>query len=83
MEKYLRPERFNVNLNQATASKEWLHWYRTLQNFYAAAETEPNDKLNMLINFVSPNVYEYIADCASFDKAIIVLTTLYVCKAEK
>ena len=39
METYLRPERFNVNPNQVTASKVWLNWYRTLQNFYAAPET--------------------------------------------
>ncbi|KAI5721077.1 hypothetical protein M8J77_015726 [Diaphorina citri] len=33
MEKYLRPERFDVEPTSASADKEWLHWKKTFENF--------------------------------------------------
>ena len=61
MEKYLRPERFATNLNSPAASKEWKYWLRTLQNFPDSLNSNDSntgniDKLNLLINLVSPAV---------------------------
>ncbi|XP_042210340.1 uncharacterized protein LOC121858194 [Homarus americanus] len=36
------------------------------------------DKLATLCSFVSPSVYEYIADCVTYDAAILVLQDLYI-----
>ena len=80
MDKFLRPERFDCNPSSSGASKEWSHWYRSFCNFLGAVETNnPNlNKLDILINYVSPNVYEYIADAASYDSAIKALEKLYL-----
>ena len=83
MEKYLRPERFDANLNSPTASKEWKYWLRTLQNFPDSLNSNDSntgniDKLNLLINLVSPAVYKYIADCKTYDEAISKLNELYI-----
>ena len=73
MDKYLRPSRFEGDAN-ATGS----HWYKTFSNFLdAIAEHEP-DKLVTLINYVAPNVYEYIAECTTYETAIETLEALYL-----
>jgi hypothetical protein len=76
MDKYLRPERFDSNPNSATASKEWAHWFRTFKNFMKTIQTE--DKLDILINYLSLSVFDFIADIESFDSAIEILENLFV-----
>ena len=78
MEKHLRPERFYSNPNSSKSSKEWNHWFKTLENFFLSSESTSDEKLRILINFVSPIVYEYISDSLTFENAIDVLTSLYV-----
>ena len=39
---------------------------------------ETDHKLTMLINYLAANVYEYIADCTTFDNAIATLTGIYI-----
>ena len=78
MEKYLRPERFDANLNSSTSSKEWTHWFKTLENFFLSSESTSDEKLRILINFVSQTVHEYISDSLTFENAINVFTSLYV-----
>ena len=38
---------------------------------------EPN-KLSILVNFVSARVYEYIAECDTFEDAIEILKNTYI-----
>ncbi|XP_068225048.1 uncharacterized protein [Palaemon carinicauda] len=80
MERFLRPERFEADPDSATAAKEWTHWLRTFNNFYQAVQkTSPSaDKLILLTNYVAPRVYDYLADCDTYDKAEKALTSLYV-----
>ena len=78
MEKYLRPERFEANPNSSRSSKEWTHWFKTLENFFLSSESTSDEKLRILINFVSPTIYEYISDSLTFENGIDVLTLLYV-----
>ena len=78
MEKYLRPERFDTNPNSSTSGKEWTHWFKTLENFFLSSESTSNEKLKILINFISPTVYEYISDSLSFENAIDILKLFYV-----
>ena len=78
MDKYLRPSRFEVDANATGADKQWSHWYKTFSNFLdAIAEHEP-DKLVTLTNYVAPNVYEYIAECTTYETAIETLEALYL-----
>ena len=64
----------------ASAAKEWIHWLKTFTNFIQAVEkTTPTvDKLVLLTNYVAPRVYDYISDCGTYNKAVEVLTSLYV-----
>uniref|UniRef100_UPI00358E7549 uncharacterized protein n=1 Tax=Myxine glutinosa TaxID=7769 RepID=UPI00358E7549 len=78
MEKYLRPERFEANPNSSNAAKEWNHWYKTFDNFLRAIEHHEPEKLTMLVNYVAPSVYEYIAVCEDYDTAIETLRNMYV-----
>ena len=78
MERLYRPERLDVDPSSPAASKQWLHWLRTFENFVSSFPTDqqPN-KLNLLINHVSPSVFEYISECESYDSAIDILKELY------
>ena len=38
----------------------------------------PPDKLATLINFIAPNVYDYITDCQTYENAIETLENIYV-----
>lgn len=89
MDKYLRPERFDVDPSNTFATCTWLHWRKTFENFIDASIKETGDdkaklesinknKLLLLLNHVSPNVYSYISDARSYDEAIKVLEKIYV-----
>ncbi|XP_042203814.1 uncharacterized protein LOC121853621 [Homarus americanus] len=78
MEKFLRPERLYATPNSPTASKEWRHWFRTFNTFLTSISALEPDMLAILCNFVSPSVCEYIADCVSYDAAILDLQNLYI-----
>ena len=47
-------------------------------NFLVAISTHNPDKLNTLINYVDPTVYDYIAECTTYEEAIDVHKALYV-----
>ncbi|KAL0810536.1 hypothetical protein ABMA28_010656 [Loxostege sticticalis] len=99
MEKYLRPEKFDANPSESSATQSWEHWRKTFESFIAAhtpaapsssdkdAQTVlqvptpaewDNLKYQLLVNHVSPNVYTYISEVSSYDKAIAILHKLYV-----
>ena len=81
MDSVLRPQVLNLEPSAQDAAKTWKHWHRTFTNFLeaveAANENAPN-KLNTLINYVSANVYDYIADASTYEEAITILQGLYV-----
>lgn len=64
MEKFLRPERFGVESNAPKAGKEWAHWLRTFGNFLeltlSKEEATDENKLKLMVNYVSHSVYEII-----------------------
>ncbi|KAL7633690.1 UNVERIFIED_CONTAM: hypothetical protein RMT77_015644 [Armadillidium vulgare] len=78
MDKFLKPERFEANPNGSTSGREWNHWYRTFRNFLSSIESYNPNKLDTLINYIAPAVYEYISSCETYEEATEVLTQLYV-----
>lgn len=78
MDKVLRPERFSADPSSAGASKSWLHWRRTFENFLAVLPGEGLDKFGVLTNFISPTVFEYVEECATYESAIETLQNIYV-----
>ena len=71
---------------EASAGKQWNHWFKTFENFLhtlrtgtAAARTPvPEDtKLQVLINYVAPNVFELISECETYTDAVDILKEIY------
>lgn len=79
MDKLLKPERLDIDINSSNAAHQWTHWNRTFKNFLEAAKVEEDkDKLNLLINYVSPAIFEYINECVTYEDAINILKNIYV-----
>ena len=78
MDKVLRPERLETDPNSGEASKEWLHWKRTFDNFLAVLPQDDLDKLSVLANFVSPSIFQHIEECTEYEAAVGMLQALFV-----
>ncbi|XP_046864362.1 uncharacterized protein LOC124458379 [Xenia sp. Carnegie-2017] len=78
MEKVLRPQRFDTNPNAQDAARSWLHWFATFQNFVAAIPNEEVNKLKVLVNYVSTDVYQLFCEATTYEEAIELLKNLYV-----
>ena len=76
----LRPERFDTKPNAQDALKSWRHWLTTFENFVEAIPDEEVNKLNVLINYVSSEVYQLFYEATTHDEAINLLKSLYVKK---
>ena len=73
MDKVPRPERFGVDPSAEGALKRWRHWFVTFENFVDAAANEGTNKLNVLTNYVSSEVYELFSEADNYDDAIDIL----------
>lgn len=82
MESLLKPNRFDTLPNVINSDKQWLHWHKTFENFISAVkdikQEDEKGKLSLLVNYISPNIYEFITDCSTYDAAINTLKSLYV-----
>ena len=78
MDKHLRPTRFSAEPNTNKSEREWNHWYRTFTNFLTTIAAQNPNKLDTLINYLSPEIYEHVADAADYDAAINILKELFV-----
>ncbi|KRX25486.1 Retrovirus-related Pol polyprotein from transposon gypsy [Trichinella nelsoni] len=85
MDRFLKPERLDVDPSSPTSSEQWKHWLATFEKFLAALPQENLDKKSLLINFVSPRTYSSTAgSCESLDEFLRALNALAVacdCKA--
>ena len=79
MDKYLKPERFDEEPTSISADKQWLHWKRTFSNFLSHVnDASEESKLQLLTNYIAPNVYQYISELETFKDAMDTLESLYV-----
>ena len=78
MEKCLRSECLDWNPNSPSAPDEWQHWHRTLESFFRALGDCEVNKLDVLVNFLSPPVYKCVADFTTYENAIQHLEGLYI-----
>ena len=84
MDSLLKPTRFECEHTSPAAGESWSHWKKTFSNFIKAikkktpAEGEEVDCLDLLVNYVSPTIYTYIADCDTYEKAIETLDSLFI-----
>ena len=78
MDRFLKPARLDTDPSSSTAEKDWLHWIRTFENFVSALPVEGLNKLQVLTNYVSPQIFEYIGHCDRYQEAIDTLRALYI-----
>ena len=78
MDHFLKPERLDADPNSATATREWTHWFKTFENFLKNLPEKNLDKLDVLVNFVSPRLYEIISECTTYDDAKQLLQKRFV-----
>ncbi|KRY87962.1 hypothetical protein T4D_10229 [Trichinella pseudospiralis] len=77
MDRFLKPERLDVDPSSPTSSEQWKHWLATFENFLAALPQENLDKKSLLVNFVSPRIYASIAASRTYEDAIQSLKSIF------
>ncbi|KRY47238.1 hypothetical protein T03_11670 [Trichinella britovi] len=77
MDRFLKPERLDVDPSSPTSSEQWKHWLATFENFLAALPQENLDKKSLLVNFVSPRIYSSIAASRTYEDAIQSLKSIF------
>ena len=77
MDRLLKPRVFETDHSAPDAAKQFKYFFRCFQNFLAAVEGDEN-KLQLLINHISPDIYTYIEECLTYDQAIAALKKIYV-----
>ena len=85
MDKLLKPQIFSTPPSEAKSQNRWVHWKKTFDNFLSKCpiptdqDTLPDaDKLSLLTNYISPDLFDYIATAETFDSAINCLQNLYI-----
>ena len=79
LERALKPGKFETDPDSQTSGKQWLHWRKTFENYLSALAVTDNDsKLQILTNFVSPEIFEDISEQTSYSEALSSLQDLYV-----
>ena len=85
----MKPERLGIDPNTTDADKTYKNWFRTFNSFVESLSTSNTasgsqssartvNKFNLLVNYIEPNVYEFISECKTYDQAIETLKTIYV-----
>ena len=77
MERALRPDRFNVQPETPASEKEFKYWLKTLENYLVELPQENLDKLKVLINHISPSIFEFISEETDYNAAIENLKKIY------
>ena len=78
MDKALRPTRFDSLPNTINATKEFNHWFRTFEYYLEVLPQENLNKLRVLTNFVSPEVFEVFSESPDYENAILTLKNAYI-----
>ena len=75
----MKPERLSLDPNSTDAEIKWNHWHKTFNNFLSKLDdASDDDKLAILINYLSADVYSYVSGATNFAAAIEILDKLYV-----
>ena len=80
MHKVLKTERLDVDPGSTHATAEFSHWLKTFTHYLSALKAAglEHSKLEVLINLESFKVYQHIANIDDYDRALQVLTDLYI-----
>ena len=71
MDKCLRPQIFETDVNAANSSNKWKHLKRTFESYVGCITDVTNQgKLDLLINLLDTSVYKYVSECSTCGEAI-------------
>ena len=70
--------RFDNLANTPSSAKEFQHWFRTFKYYLEVLPNKGLDKVKVLINFISLEIFDYISDCISYDSAIETIKNVYI-----
>lgn len=79
MSRYLRPERFDVEPAISGSDLKWAHWKYSFENFITqeAATADDTLKYKLLVNHISPSIFNFIKGCTTYVEAITTLNSAY------
>lgn len=84
MDRLLKPEKLNANPNDSSSRLVFKHWLRTFERFITTVEERQGeddpavDRYGLLVNYVSPTVYQYIEDTTEYEQALNLLKRAYI-----
>ena len=88
MEKFLKPDRLDIDPSATNADQHYRHWKLTFDNFLdnftttgennVAVPLSDQKKYAALINYVSHSVYSYISSTATYEDAIAKLEEMFI-----
>ena len=79
MDRFLKPERLETLPNATSSTRIFNHWFRTFSALMRRTEIQEDlDRLDLLITYISPDIYEYIAEQTTYDSAVNRLRELYI-----
>ena len=74
-----KPEKFSADPKSKDAKRQWDHFFKGFSAYVAklGADLTDEDKLNVLINRVDSEVFEYFEEAATFEQAVNLLKDIY------
>ena len=83
MDKILKPKTLEVDPSDTAAEKKWKHWKLTFENFLANCKVDTQElsdpqKLAVLFNSVSTDIFNSISKSDKYDTAIKTLEDMFV-----
>ncbi|XP_066950829.1 uncharacterized protein [Macrobrachium rosenbergii] len=78
MERALRPERLDILPTSPDAARVFKHWLFIFSRYKNATEGTNDVYLGMLANALSPDNFELISDCSTYDDAIAKLNKVFI-----
>ncbi|XP_066945262.1 uncharacterized protein [Macrobrachium rosenbergii] len=78
MERALRPERLDILPTSPGAARVFKHWLFIFSRYKNATEGTNDVYLGMLANALSPENFELISDCSTYDDAITKLNKVFI-----
>ena len=78
MERGLRPDRLDILPTAPEAARVFKHWLFVFSRYKASIEGTSDSYLGLLANSVSPENFEIISECTSFDDALATLKNAFI-----
>lgn len=78
MDRLLCPNTLDLDPESAISSTHWNHWHHRFQNFIRSTSANEEEKFRLLINYISPSIYEYVSQCKTYNEAVAILKSIFV-----